>query len=98
MWRSYNLEKSELRIPKYENLLKDGKTDTENSQTRLKQIIDDLKKIEAPELNSPARVLTGRTLLAMNSIKDGRIYLTKELSSKSHGAIAFRFLLEKYVV
>ena len=74
---------------------KDGKIDTEKSQTRLKQIVDNLKKIETPELNSPARVLTGRTLLMMNSIKDGRIYLTKELSSKSHGAIAFRFLLEK---
>ena len=94
MWRPY-IPKKNL---KYENLSKDGKTETENSQTRLKQIVDNLKKIEAPELNSPARVLTGRTLLAMNSIKDGRIYLTKELSSKSHGAIAFRFLLEKYVV
>ena len=77
---------------------KDGKTDSENSQTRLKQIVDNLKKIETPELNSPARVLTGRTLLTMNCIKDGRIYLTKELSSKSHGAIAFRFLLEKYAL
>ena len=94
MWRPY-IPKKNL---KYENLSKDGKTETENSQTRLKQIVDNLKKIEAPELNSPARVLTGRTLLTMNSIKDGRIYLTKELSSKSHGAIAFRFLLEKYVV
>ena len=74
---------------------KDGKIDTEKSQTKLKQIVDNLKKIETPELNSPARVLTGRTLLMMNCIKDGRIYLTKELSSKSHGAIAFRFLLEK---
>ena len=74
---------------------KEMKGEPDPSNNNYEVIINNLKKIMKPELVSVCRILIGRSLLSIGRIKEGRIYLTKEISNYSHGHIAFRFIFEK---